>query len=139
MRASLPIKQVSQVHLPAAEANGLGFECGASEGKEREEEEEGGEEEVAAVFSTGFELGLAVMQHAHFSLTSALDTRHVSHVHLDDDWAIFLKRVVVSGAAAAAAVVAAGLGPGFAVEQQTHLSDVSSLGIRHVSQVHFEV
>ena len=123
----MPIKQVPHVHLPAAEANGLGFDCGASEGKEREEEEE-----VAAVFSTGFELGLAVMQHAHFSLTSALDKRHVSHVHLDDDWAIFLKRVVVSGAAAAAAVVAAGLGPGFAVEQQTHLSDVSSLGIRHV-------
>lgn len=119
-----------------ADANELGFDRS---------------EERPFVVSAGLELGRSVIQHAHFSFTSAFETRHVSHVHLDEliPWplVIFLKRLVVSGAAATAAtspgsVVAGrlvGLGPGLADEQHAHLSAVASLDTRHVSQVHFGV
>lgn len=123
---------MSQVHFAEADANGLGFVI-----------------DDRLVGAAGFELGLGVIQHAHFSLTSAFETRHVSHVHLDEvlPWLllILLKRLVGSGAFVAGTVVAivagvlVGLGPGFADEQHAHLSAVSSLDTRHVPQVHFGV
>lgn len=122
---------MSQVHLADADANWLGFAS-----------------EVRPAGAAGFELGLGVIQQAHLSFTSAFETRHVSHVHLDAPlpWllVIFLNRLVESGAAAAtgAGVTAGmlvGLRPGFADEQHAHLSAVSSLDTRHVPQVHFGV
>lgn len=122
---------MSQVHFAEADANGLGFVS-----------------DDRLVGAAGFELVLGVIQHAHFSLTSALETRHVSHVHLDEvlPWLlILLKRLVDSGAFVAESVVdivvgvLVGLGPGFADEQHAHLSAVSSLDTRHVPHVHFGV
>jgi len=118
--------------LADADANGIGLDS-----------------EDRPAGAAGFELGLGVIQHAHLSLTSAFETRHVLHVHLDAPllpwlFVIFLNKVVESGAAAAtgagvAAGMLVGLGPGFADEQHAHLSAVSSLDTRHVPQVHFGV
>lgn len=126
---------MSQVHLADADANGLGFD-------RREERPV----VVSAGLLTGFELGRIVIQHAHFSLTSAFETRHVSHVHLDElvPWLldIFLNRLVVSGAAIAAigsGAVFVGrlvdLGAGLADEQHAHLSAVAPSGFLAVSVV----
>ena len=72
LSASLETKQVEQVHLDDFD----------DKLDDRDEDDDG----CCGLLSTvSFKLGLAVEQHAQLDFDSSFWTRHVEHVHLDDD------------------------------------------------------
>ena len=75
--------------------------------------------------------GLSVIQHTHWVLSASFETRHVSHVHLEEDEAVDEDKLDKDE-------VVLDFGTGLGVAQHAHLSFESVFWTKHVSHVHLE-